>query len=92
MAYPHISLKKDRICDACVKGKQVRSSFKPKKCISTSRPLALLHMDLCGLIPISSLRGSSNIFVIVDDYSRFTWVSFLKEKNKAFYEFSKLCK
>ena len=49
-------------------------------------------MDLCGLLPVHSLKGSSYILVIVDDYSRFTWVSFLKEKNEAFHEFSKLCK
>jgi len=30
--------------------------------------------------------------VIVDDYSRFTWVSFVKEKNEGFKEFSKICK
>ena len=36
--------------------------------------------------------GSLHIFVIVDDYSRLTWVSFLKQKNEAFHEFSKLCK
>ena len=49
-------------------------------------------MDLCGPIPIQSLGHNKYIFVIVDDYSRFTLVSFLKEKNEAFKEFSKLCK
>jgi len=49
-------------------------------------------MDLCGPIPVRSLRGSSYIFVVVDDYSWFTWVFFLKEKNEAFHEFLKLCK
>jgi len=83
---------KDRIFCACVKGKQVRGSFKPKKCIRTSRPLELLHLDLSGPIPVCSLRGSSYIFVIIDDYSHFTWLSFLKGKNEAFYDFSKLCK
>jgi len=49
-------------------------------------------MDLCGPIPIQSLGHNKYIFVIVDDYSRFTWVCFLKEKNETFKEFSKLCK
>ncbi|XP_070020768.1 uncharacterized mitochondrial protein AtMg00300-like [Nicotiana sylvestris] len=40
------SFKDHKVCDACVKGKQVRSSFKTKKEVSTSRPLDLLHMDL----------------------------------------------
>nr|XP_016468427.1 PREDICTED: uncharacterized protein LOC107790967 [Nicotiana tabacum] len=46
---PKSKLKDHKVCDACVKGKQVRSPFKPKKEVSTSRPLDLLHMDLCGL-------------------------------------------
>ena len=49
-------------------------------------------MDLCSPMPIQSLELYKYIFVIVDDYFRFTWVSFLKEKNEAFKEFSKLCK
>ena len=89
---PLCNFEYDHVCDACAKGKQVRSSFKPKNNISTSRPLELLHMDLCGPISIQSLGRSKYILVIVDDYSRFTWVSFLKEKNEAFNEFSKLCK
>ena len=89
---PSYKFEKDRICDACVKEKQVRSSFKPKKCVSTTFPLELLHIDLCGSIPVRSLKGNSYIIAILDDYSRFTWVSFLKEKNEAFHEFSKLCK
>ena len=37
----------------------------------------------------SSLRGKSYAYVIVDDFSRYTWVLFLSKKNEAFYEFSK---
>lgn len=42
--------------------------------------------------PIPSLGCSKYIIIIVDDYSRFTWISFLKEKNEAFKEFSNICK
>ena len=73
---PSYKFEKERICGACVKGKQVCSSFKSKKYISTSRPLELLHIDLCGLILVRSLKDSSYILVIVDDYSRFTRKSF----------------
>ena len=33
----------------------------------------------------------SYAYVIVDDFSRYTWVLFLSQKNEAFYEFSKSC-
>jgi len=42
---PKLKFEKDRLCDACQKGKQVRVSFKPKNIISTTQPLQLLHMD-----------------------------------------------
>jgi len=77
---PSCDFKYDHICDVCAKGKQVRSSFKSKTNISTFRLLELLHMDLCGPIPIQRLGHSKYILVIVNDYSLFIWVSFLKEK------------
>ncbi|XP_075101898.1 putative mitochondrial protein AtMg00300 [Nicotiana tabacum] len=69
---PKSKFKDHKVCDACAKGKQVRSSFKPKKEVSTSRPLDFIHMDLCGSMRIPSKGGKKYIFVIVDDYSRFT--------------------
>ncbi|XP_070055018.1 uncharacterized protein [Nicotiana tomentosiformis] len=54
---PKSSFKDHKVCDACVKGKQVRSSFNPKKKVSTSRPLDLLHMDLCGPMWVPSRGG-----------------------------------
>ncbi|XP_070048833.1 uncharacterized mitochondrial protein AtMg00300-like [Nicotiana tomentosiformis] len=69
---PKSSFKDHKMCDACVKGKQVRSSFKPKKEVSISRPFDLLHMDLCEPMRVASRGGKKYIFVIVDDYSRFT--------------------
>ncbi|XP_070043044.1 uncharacterized protein [Nicotiana tomentosiformis] len=84
---PKSSFKDHKVCDACVKGKHVRSSFKPKKEVSTSRPLDLLHVDLCGPMRVTSREGKRYIFVIVDDYSRFTWTLFLRTKDKTFQVF-----
>ena len=69
---PSIKFKKDEVCDPCAKGKHVRSSFKPKNVVTTSKPLELIHMDLCGPMRIQSRSGKRYVFVIVDDYSRFT--------------------
>ncbi|XP_070040269.1 uncharacterized protein [Nicotiana tomentosiformis] len=54
---PKSSFKNHKVCDACVKGKQVRSSFKPKREVSTSKSLDLLHMDLCGPVRVESRGG-----------------------------------
>ncbi|WJZ90882.1 hypothetical protein VitviT2T_009997 [Vitis vinifera] len=88
---PKINFQKDKICEACQMGKQIKNSFKNKNFISTSRPLELLHMDLFGPSRTPSLGGKSYAYVIVDDFSRYTWVLFLSQKSEAFYEFSKFC-
>jgi hypothetical protein len=53
-----------------------------KNIMTTNRPLELLHMDRFGLIAYISIGGSKYCLVIVDDYSRFTWVFFLQEKSQ----------
>nr|GFA04737.1 integrase, catalytic region, zinc finger, CCHC-type, peptidase aspartic, catalytic [Tanacetum cinerariifolium] len=54
------------------------------KPVSNSRQrLQLLHMDLCGPIRIASINGKRYVLVIVDDYSRYTWVHFLRSKDEA---------
>jgi hypothetical protein len=50
--------------------------------MTTDRPLEPLHMDLFGPIAYISICGSKYCLVIVDDYSRFTWVFFLEEKSQ----------
>ena len=59
--------------------------------VTTSRTLELLHLDLFGPTRSSSLGRKRYGFVIVDDYSRFTWVLFLSNKNKVLSQFKHLC-
>ncbi|KAH9650254.1 hypothetical protein KPL70_026300 [Citrus sinensis] len=89
---PKIGFQKDKICEACQFGKQIKTSFKNKNHISTSKPLELLHIDLFGPSRYSSLNGKYYAFVIVDDYSRYTWVLFLANKDDALDAFKVLCK
>jgi transposase InsO family protein len=41
-------------------------------------------MDLMGPTRTASLGGKKYILVVVDDYSRYTWISLLKDKSEAF--------
>nr|GFC63135.1 integrase, catalytic region, zinc finger, CCHC-type, peptidase aspartic, catalytic [Tanacetum cinerariifolium] len=45
--------------------------------------LHLLHMDLCGPMRIASINGKRYVLVIVDDYSCYMWVHFLRSKDEA---------
>jgi hypothetical protein len=78
----NVYFEKDRICSACQAGKQVGSHHPHKNIITMDRPLELLHMDLFGPIVYISIGVSKYCLVIVDDYSRFTWVFFLQEKSQ----------
>ncbi|KAK2981534.1 hypothetical protein RJ640_024847 [Escallonia rubra] len=81
---PNLRFIKDRVCDACQYGKQSKTSFQAKNVVSTSRPLQLLHLDLFGPTRNASLGGKFYAFVIVDDFSRYTWILFLSRKDEAF--------
>ncbi|GKC61115.1 retrovirus-related pol polyprotein from transposon TNT 1-94, partial [Tanacetum coccineum] len=74
-------------CDACKIGKQAHVSHKAKNIVSTTRCLELLHMDLFGPSTVRSYGGNRYTLVIVDDYSRYTWTRFLKNKTEAFDQF-----
>jgi len=89
---PKLKFKKDGVCEACQKGKQTKVSFKPKNVVSTERPLVMLHMDLFGPSRTMSLGGNLYAFVIVDDFSRYTWTLFLAAKNDTFHAFKRLAK
>ncbi|GJR00929.1 retrovirus-related pol polyprotein from transposon TNT 1-94 [Tanacetum coccineum] len=74
-------------CDACKIRKQAQASHKAKNVVSMTRCLELLHMDIFGPSAIRSYGGNRYTLVIVDDYSRYTWTRFLKDKTEAFDQF-----
>ncbi|GKE12212.1 retrovirus-related pol polyprotein from transposon TNT 1-94, partial [Tanacetum coccineum] len=80
---PRLKFEKEHLCSACAMGKSKKQSHKPKSKDTNQEKLYLLHMDLCGSMRIASLNGKKYILVIVDDYSRFTWVKFLASKDEA---------
>ncbi|GJR58601.1 retrovirus-related pol polyprotein from transposon TNT 1-94 [Tanacetum coccineum] len=74
---------KDHLCSTCKQGKSKKASLPPKLVPSTESKLELLHMDLCGPMRVASINGKKYILVIVDDYSQYTWVYFLRTKDEA---------
>ncbi|GJT24431.1 retrovirus-related pol polyprotein from transposon TNT 1-94 [Tanacetum coccineum] len=80
---PRLKFQKDHLCSACALGKSKKSSHQPKAEDTNQEKLYLLHMDLCGPMRVESINGKRYILVIVDDYSRFTWVRFLRTKDEA---------
>nr|GEU84768.1 putative ribonuclease H-like domain-containing protein [Tanacetum cinerariifolium] len=80
---PKLKFEKDHLCSACAMGKGKKKPHKPKFKDTNQEKLYLLHMDLCGPMRVASVNGKKYILVIVDDYSRFTWVKCLRSKDEA---------
>ncbi|GJX35912.1 retrovirus-related pol polyprotein from transposon TNT 1-94 [Tanacetum coccineum] len=77
-----LKFEKDHLCSACQLGKSKKYSYKPKTENTNMEVLHTLYMDLCGPMKVQSINGKKYILVIVDDYSRFTWVKFLRSKDE----------
>nr|GEZ64302.1 retrovirus-related Pol polyprotein from transposon TNT 1-94 [Tanacetum cinerariifolium] len=80
---PKLKFKKDHLCSACAMGKSKKKSHKPKSKDANQEKLYLMHMDLYGPMRVESVNGKKYIPVIVNDYSRFTWVKCLRSKDEA---------
>ncbi|GKA59826.1 retrovirus-related pol polyprotein from transposon TNT 1-94 [Tanacetum coccineum] len=79
---PRLKFEKDHLCSACQLGKSKKHTHTPKTENTNLEVLNTLHMDLCGPMRVQTINGKKYILVIVDDYSRFTWVKFLRSKDE----------
>ncbi|GJZ22845.1 retrovirus-related pol polyprotein from transposon TNT 1-94 [Tanacetum coccineum] len=79
---PRLKFEKDHLCSACQLRKSKKATHKPKTINTIMEVLHTLHMDLCGPLRVQSINGKKYILVIVDDYSQFTWVKFLRSKDE----------
>ena len=89
---PSLSKKEPSVCGPCQFGKQLKESHSSLQQATTMRVLVLLHMDIMGPMQVESIGGKRYMFVCFDDFYKFTWVDFIKEKSKTFNGFKKLCK
>ena len=71
-------------CEACILGKHQCHPIPRHSMTITTRPLELVHSDLCGPFPHPSLQGSRYILTFIDDFSRRSWVYFLAIKSDTF--------
>lgn len=88
-----LSEKEAKICEACVIGKMARLPFPKKSARLTSRPLELIHSDVCGPMQTESLGKKRYFLTFIDDFSRFTYVYLIRRKSEViekFQEYKKL--
>ena len=80
------------ICGPSQTGKQVKSKHLSVTKVQTSRPFELLHIDIMGPARVQSLGGKKYILVVMDDFTRYTWVVLLRDKVEASEKMIHLCK
>ncbi|GJS84402.1 retrovirus-related pol polyprotein from transposon TNT 1-94 [Tanacetum coccineum] len=79
-----LKFEKDHLCSACAMGKSKKKPHKPKSERSPINEKTLsVHHGSLGDMRVASVNGKKYILVIVDDYSRFIWVKFLRSKDEA---------
>lgn len=79
----------ENVCEGCIYGKQSKKSFPVGKSWRATTCLELVHADLCGPMNTESLGGSKYFLLFTDDYSRMSWVYFVKNKSESFECFVK---
>lgn len=70
-------------CECCLKGKLARQPVPAKLERSTSRPLEIIHTDICCPMETVTPSGNRYIMTLIDDYSRYAVVCLLRKKSEA---------
>ncbi|XP_010418802.1 PREDICTED: uncharacterized protein LOC104704403 [Camelina sativa] len=78
---PKLKGEDNMVCGPCNQEKQVKIQHKKVPEVQSNSVLDLVHMDLMGPMQVESLAGKKSVFVLVDDFSRYTWVRFIREKS-----------
>ena len=91
LGIPKLSRVSNVVCGPCQLGKQTKAKHPSTQTSATSRLLELLHLDLMDPTRTESLGGKRYIMVVVDDFTRYTWVILLRSKSNAPKHIEVLC-
>src|SRR5713226_8803953 len=78
--------KHDGVCKGCAKGKNTKKTF-PSSKRKAKGILEIIHSDVCGPMSSNSLSGYAYYVFFIDDFSRKTWIYFMKNKDEVFSKF-----
>ncbi|PKU64958.1 Retrovirus-related Pol polyprotein from transposon TNT 1-94 [Dendrobium catenatum] len=76
-------------CQACSMAKSHKQTFKNRQSVTT-HPFELIHSDVWGPIPTSCSNNFRYYVVFIDDFTKFSWIYFMRTKNETFSCFKNL--
>jgi hypothetical protein len=79
----------NQLCEGCLVGKQFHKSFPKESTLKVSQPLQEIHVDVWSPIKLCLFGKNLYFLLFINDYSRKTWVYFLKEKSNVCSYFKK---
>ena len=83
---PNLKIDHEGTCKRCARGKNIKNPFLKSE-IKTKGTMEVIHSDVCGPMPSTYLSGYEYYVTFIDEYSRKTWIYFLKTKNEVFRKF-----
>ena len=75
------------VCVGFLVGKHPEKKYDVGKAHRASSVLDLIHSDVVGPIPTNSINGCSYFLIFIDDFSRYYWIYFMKQKSEFFETF-----
>ncbi|CAA0841273.1 cysteine-rich RLK (RECEPTOR-like protein kinase) 8 [Striga hermonthica] len=85
---PDIQLN-ENLCEKCMEEKQHRKPFPSSQAERAKQILELVHTDVCGPLRTPTFEKNRYFILFIDDYTRMTWVYFMKERSEVFSIFKK---
>ena len=83
---PEMQTKHEDVCKGCAKGKNIKKTF-PSSESKEKGILEVIHSDVCVPMSSSSLSGYAYYVSFIYDFSRKTWIYFMKNKDEVFIKF-----
>jgi hypothetical protein len=80
------STEHQELCKGCALGKYTKTAF-PSSDNRAAGILDLIHYDVCGPMSSASLTGCVYYVIFIDDFSRKSWIFFMKTKGQVFNRF-----
>jgi hypothetical protein len=83
---PQLKVRTDTVCAGCQYGKAHQLPYAESK-FKANKPLELVHSDVFGPVKQAFISGMRYMVTFIDDFSRYVWVYFQKEKYETFSKF-----